>query len=119
VSEQESVGEEPEQPPLPFAPPVRIGPDRWRIEAAGEIDLENAGALASACAELLEQSGVTVEIDLGRVSYLDSSGISAMITLLRALESRGGRLRVSNPTGIVARVLELSGVLPILTDQPA
>ena len=57
---------------------------------------------------------MTLEIDLGGLSYLDSSGIGAVVTLLRALESRGGSLHITNPSGIVARVLELSGLLPLL-----
>ncbi len=117
MTEPEAVGDDPEQPLLTIPPPVEVGPGRWRIEPAGEMDMANAESLASACAALLDLNRVTLEIDLRELRYLDSSGIGAMVTLLRALESRDGILHITNPSGIVRRVLELSGMLPLLGDQ--
>jgi anti-sigma B factor antagonist len=106
-------------PTATFPAPVEVGPGRWRFEPAGEIDMANAGSLTAACADLIERRDVTLELDLAEVSYLDSSGIGAVVSVLRAIESRGGTVHITNPSGIVARVLELSGLLPLLGDQPS
>jgi anti-sigma B factor antagonist len=117
MTDPETISDPSEQPMLELAPPVQVGARRWRIEPAGEIDMSNAPELAAACAALLDGEGVTLEIDLEGLTYLDSSGIGVLVELLRALESREGSLHIVNPSGIVRRVLDLSGLLPLLGDQ--
>jgi anti-anti-sigma factor len=116
VTDPEAVGD---VPLARFPPPVEVEPGRWRIEPTGEIDMSNAAVLTTACADLLDRRDLTLELDLHGVTYFDSSGIGAVVTILRALESHGGTLHVTNPSGIVVRVLELSGLLPLLGDQPS
>ena len=78
MTEPDAVGGAPEQPLLDSRPRWRSEPGRWRLEPVGEIDLSNAAALASACEPLLDLSGVSLEIDLRELRYLDSSGIGAI-----------------------------------------
>jgi anti-sigma B factor antagonist len=117
MTDPEAISDSTEQPLLELAPPVQVGPRRWRIEPSGEIDMSNTQELTAACAALVDGDGVTLEIDLEGLTYLDSSGIGALVELLRAFESRGGNVHIVNPSGIVRRVLELSGLLPLLGDQ--
>jgi anti-anti-sigma factor len=118
MSNPEPVGDIADEPILTLRDPVEIGPERWRLAPVGEIDMSNADSLMSACDELVERSGLKLEVDLEGLTYIDSSGIGALVELLRLLESRGGSMRITNPSGIVERVLDLSGLLPLLGDQP-
>jgi anti-anti-sigma factor len=116
MSETQAVGAAPDKPILTLDGPLEVGPGRWRVELFGEIDMSNASSLTTACAALVDGSRVTLEIDLEGLTYLDSSGIGAMVVILRELESRGGSLHVLHPSGIVRRVLEISGLLELLAD---
>src|SRR4051812_13221224 len=78
------------------------------VRAVGEGDLSTAGLLS----HFLEQeasSGESVTLDLSGVSFMDSSGIAA---LLRGLAStdRSAELILLHPSRHVRRVLQASGL---------
>jgi anti-sigma B factor antagonist len=54
-------------------------------------------------------------VDLGEVTFLDSSGVHALVTAHHAALARGGRLSVVNAGGVVAHVLDLTGVGGLLS----
>lgn len=52
-----------------------------------------------------------VVVDLSQVTFLDSTGIRALIDAEQALTRRGGHLVVCGAHGVVRRCLEVTGVL--------
>jgi anti-anti-sigma factor len=84
------------------------------FSAHGEVDLAAAQAFeAQATAAVMEASGPIALIDLSRVTFMDSSGITALI---RILELRSGKTYIVQPSRQVFMILELvaltEGVLP-------
>jgi anti-sigma B factor antagonist len=102
-----------------------VPPDLVRVEVSGEIDLLTVGQLRAAAEEgLREHRPARLEIDLAGVSFLDSSGVNALITLFRLAEAVSCRLVTTNPQHQVARVLVITGVaehlgLPTTVAEPA
>ncbi|KUN79926.1 anti-anti-sigma factor [Streptomyces bungoensis] len=79
------------------------------MTAAGEIDHQTGDTLAQA----LDVSGAPrprVVVDLGQVTFMDSSGINVLITAHRTLTEAGGWLRLARPGQSVQRVLRLVGI---------
>jgi anti-anti-sigma factor len=76
------------------------------LTVVGEVDMSNSGDLAAAVETASNETGGTVLVDLTRVVYLDSAGLS--ILLLHA-----DRIEVL-ATPLIAPVLTISG-LPKLT----
>ncbi len=62
------------------------------------------------CEAALDPSPELV-VDMSQVTFLDSTGIRELIVAERALEYGGGRLVVRGASGVVRRVLEVTGVL--------
>jgi anti-anti-sigma factor len=97
-----------------------------RFEATTSIDGQHAAvALAGECdlaaredctAALLGavKAADTVVVDLKELTFLDSSGVHALVTAYRAANERGGRLIVVGAAGMVAHVLEITGVAGLL-----
>jgi anti-anti-sigma factor len=56
------------------------------------------------------QPGVLL-VDLRPITFLDSSGVRALLDAERQVQALGGRLEVLVPPGPVTRVLEVTGVL--------
>jgi anti-anti-sigma factor len=57
----------------------------------------------------------TVELDLRDVSFLDSSGLAAILHGARDLSAHGVRIAARSPRGSEARlVIEMAGVGPLL-----
>lgn len=88
------------------------------VRLRGELDLATAGELRSCLAPVIgsQPPPVKVVLDLEAVTFLDASGIAALLTARRALDAHGGRLVLRSPSRLVRRVmrvLDLEGVLPV------
>ena len=71
-----------------------------------ELDASNAGELKRDIAPLLETHSKLV-IDLGRLRFVDSSGLGAFISCLRKLNAKGGDLKLCGMSKQVRAVFEL------------
>ena len=81
------------------------------VALAGELDRLNAPALSTALEAAVEDGALGLALDLGAVSYLDSSGVHLVHALARALARRGQRLALVRPRRRTpAHVLELTGI---------
>lgn len=70
-----------------------------------------AGQLREALAKAVRTAGTgPVVVDLARVSFLDSSGVQALVDGYHSAMVAGGTLTVRGAHGTVARVLEIVGV---------
>jgi anti-sigma B factor antagonist len=76
-----------------------------RFTLAGELDLASAPALVSAVETAIEAGHRDIVLDVRTLSFVDSTGISAMIRLSNRLE--GGSITLVGPQTHVARVLRL------------
>ena len=84
----------------------------------GAIDLATVPDLHGHIEALLADDTVTgVVLDLSAVTFLDSSGIGALIGCQRKAHQAGKTLRVDNARGLVRDVLDLTNVMPLLTGQ--
>ena len=72
----------------------------------GELDLMSANGLTDA---LVELAGSTVVVDLSDLTFMDSSGIGALVRARNRIRA-DGQLMLSRPGGIVRRALEIAGL---------
>ena len=77
-----------------------------RFRAVGELDMATADELLSGLAPAVADGTGDVVVDVSELSFVDSSGLRALIHLSRELEGRG-RLVLVGPTPPVQRVLGL------------
>src|SRR5262245_60169962 len=98
---------------------VRPMPDETvNVEAVGEVDLLTATELEQAIALALATPGATgVVVDLAGVTFLDSSGISALLKGRRLAEGATKTYRVGAAHGFVLQILELTGVWQFLSGE--
>jgi anti-anti-sigma factor len=93
---------------------VDDGSVRLRVE--GELDLSTSPALEQALGREIS-AGKHVVLDLGDVSFIDSTGLNAVIKALRHCEANGATLALSPELSAqVRRVLEITGldtVIPV------
>jgi anti-sigma B factor antagonist len=88
----------------------------------GRLDLEVAAAFRSRLQELIARGHRNLVIDLAEVSFLDSSGLGALISALKLLKTskerrRGERRRLSRPSS--PRRQKSRGDLRLAAAQPS
>lgn len=87
----------------PFA--VRtIGPGA--VAVTGEIDASTADEFAAACGAL----DGSATIDLGDCEFIDSAGLSVLLSLRSRIARDGGEVTIVNPSRAVQRLFEVSGL---------
>jgi anti-anti-sigma factor len=78
------------------------------IRVKGELDMAATPALTEAIRGASGSSRIV--LDLGGVTFLDSSAIGALVAAGRELHEGGGRLAIGQRSDIVNRVLEITGL---------
>jgi anti-anti-sigma factor len=76
----------------------------------GEIDVMTAPKLHEALNLVLREQPSILQIDLANVTFIDSTGLSALVVAHRQLEEAGGELRLVSVPPKVYRVFELVGL---------
>jgi anti-anti-sigma factor len=86
--------------------------DGWLITVTGEVDMATAPEFAETVTECATGS---VTVDFAGVTFMDSSGVTALLMACERLERRGSTLTLQSVRPDVLRVLELCGVDAVLT----
>ncbi len=82
----------------------------------GEVDVYTAPKLKSSLIDLVDDGTYDIVVDLSEVDFIDSSGLSALVSGLKALRAKGGMLSLSrpHPQALTAlRLTMLDRVFPI------
>ena len=94
-------------------------PHAYEVTITGEIDVDASAAIDTELDALIAAGARFIVLDLGAVTFLDSSGIRSVVRAARAVDDRGGRLTCTGLSGAAGRVLEISGLLDHLRDGEA
>jgi anti-anti-sigma factor len=74
---------------------------------SGELDTRTASSLARALSADPDDDG-TWHLDVAGVTFIDSSGLGALVALAREAAERGGSLRLDHPSTSVTRLLGIT-----------
>lgn len=98
-------------------------PEPLLIAPEGELDFAAVGTFRDALTEVAVPSEAGVIVDLAQVSFIDSSGLGALVDLHNRLRRDNRRLAVVAPPGTAAAVLlnlaGLSDRLPVYQARPS
>lgn len=83
--------------------------DATCLRVRGELDILTGSQLCESAASAAEQTS-RVLVDLADVTFIDSSGVAALLLADRRARSHGSRLEVTAASPAVTRVLSMSGV---------
>jgi anti-anti-sigma factor len=84
--------------------------DRVTLTVRGEVDLDSAEELRRAVLGCFQEDPAEVEVDVAGVSFLNSSGVSALLAGAREADGSGVRFTVSNPQPTVRKVIDTVGL---------
>jgi anti-anti-sigma factor len=90
------------------------------VVVTGEVDLDTAPAVHDEVLRHLHP-GATVHLDLGDVTFMDSSGLQVLLSSRRHATEVGAELRLVRVSARVQRLIVLTGTRAVLeqSDIPA
>ena len=102
---------------------ISVSRSSVHLTVEGEIDIETAPQLLDTVlsALLIEATDAVPEVvlDLSGVTFLDSSGIAALLYARRYVASHGATLVIAKVSNIAAKTIDLAGVTGTLDIAPA
>jgi anti-sigma B factor antagonist len=87
--------------------------DIHALGLTGEIDLANAALVEEELRRIEATDAAVILVDLGGISFIDSTGIKVLIGAAARDRDRG-RLLLDSPSPAVLRVLRIAGVAELL-----
>jgi anti-sigma B factor antagonist len=90
---------------------LRVEPSRTSVAIVrleGRLDLVSAGPAKQSMVEAIEGGQRRLVLDMAHVDFVDSSGLGAIVGVLKAARQAGGDLRIAGATSQLLSILELT-----------
>ncbi len=84
------------------------------ISVDGELDLSNVDRLGTAISDSLGPESKNLTLEVSGLRFMDSSGIA----LLVRTQARVGSLTLREPSAVIRRLIEATGLVDILRLEP-
>jgi anti-anti-sigma factor len=108
--------DQPEHDPLSVK--VTDSGEWWcQLEVSGELDLATGPMLRQAVGEALGRGRRQVAVDAGALTFMDSSGLVALVAARNDVAAAGGTFRLTAVSPQVAALLEMTGLADELLDD--
>lgn len=95
--------------------------DGYVVELSGELDISSAASVESRLMELEQRAPAQLFLDLRKVSFIDSTGLSMIINADGRARKDGRRLIIVSGDGVPRRILRTVGLedrLDVQSDMP-
>jgi anti-sigma B factor antagonist len=80
------------------------------VTISGELDSSNAASLEAAIAPIAAEHPERLVFDLSGLRFMDSAGIAVLV----GVASKVNAVQLRNPSEVVRRVIELTGLSDVL-----
>jgi anti-sigma B factor antagonist len=85
------------------------------VVLTGEIDISTAGRVREALIAVSNGGENKVVVDMTNVTFMDSTGLAALVGPLKRFRSMNGEIVLRSPTRGVQKVLEISGLTRVFS----
>jgi anti-sigma B factor antagonist len=92
-----------------------LSDDRFVAAVRGEIDLFTAPDLKTSLVGALDAGRTRLVVDLSETTFLDSTALGVLISVLKRLRTRDGVMTIVNTESSIAKTFEITGLDQIFT----
>jgi anti-sigma B factor antagonist len=89
------------------------------VAVGGAMDFESTPVLTELLLGLVEQGRRHLVLEMSQVGFCDSSGLNALVRVLRQAKGRQGSLALVAPTEPVERLLAITAVDSVISQYPS
>ena len=87
------------------------------LTVRGDIDLASAPDFETSLRTALDQSPSSITIDLTGLTFIDSSGLRALVSVSKEAQSRDATIALRNVPRHAQRVLDITGLSELFDGQ--
>lgn len=78
------------------------------INLKGRLDLTSAGQLKEASREFYSRDNCRLVFNMDKVDFINSSGLGALVSILKEVRNRKGELKISNLADYIREVFDIT-----------
>ena len=98
---------------------VAIADDHAHVAVRGDLDIDTAPRLIATLHDIAIAPVQHVDLDCQGVTFIDSAGVRALIVARTDATRRGVAVVLVEPSHAVSRVIEMTGLVGLLTGASA
>ena len=90
------------------------------LNLEGRLDLTSASSLKDASREILENDSKKMILNLNKVDFINSSGLGALVSILKDVRNSQGSMRLTNLAPYVKEIFDitqLTNIFDIFPDE--
>lgn len=84
----------------------------------GTLDMATAPRAIEVLQQFIAQHGPDVTLDMARLDFIDSKGVGALLSGVKAARDAGGKFYLLNPATPVKKILETCGLQSLFPPPP-
>jgi anti-sigma B factor antagonist len=88
---------------------------KHEVRLLGELDMSTAPRLRDELSRLADGGVTVVTLDLSDLAFIDSTGLTTLITGLKRFRQEGGDMTLRSPTPATRKVLEITGLTEVFS----
>jgi len=78
------------------------------LSLKGRLDLATGSALKEQIKQLFEKEKTAIHLNLSEVEFINSSGLGSLVSIMKEIRLRKGRLTLSNLASYVQEIFEIT-----------
>ena len=78
------------------------------LSLKGRLDLASGTSLKEEIKKLFDRDCASIHLDLSHVDFINSSGLGALVSIMKEVRLRKGRLTLSNLANYVKEIFEIT-----------
>lgn len=82
----------------------------WEVALAGEIDIFNSEDIKTKLSDLISEKEQNLVIDCDDLAYIDSTGLSALVAVLKKVKGYSGEIALKNLRPNVFKVIRITNL---------
>jgi anti-sigma B factor antagonist len=88
----------------------RLDNNFWNVDINGELDVAGADKVKAHLNSLIEEQPVDIKMDFTNLEYIDSTGLGALIGVLKRLKVNDKDIYVLNARKNVKKIFSITGL---------
>lgn len=88
----------------------RLDNSFWNVDINGELDVAGADKVKEHLNSLVEEKPMDIKINFTNLEYIDSTGLGALIGVLKRLKVNEKDIYILNPRKNVKKIFDITGL---------
>lgn len=82
----------------------------WVVSVGGEVDIYDAPEMKSQLHKCIDQTPADLILDCAQLSYIDSTGMGVLISVLKHIKDIGKQMRIIHLSPYIYKIFSITGL---------